>query len=195
MRRILIAIWRFLDPFYYNISNLQYIKYGENIFRVKLTKYKGYPITLLDGTSIHKNDLLLKVHFHNVKLLTELQSIRGELQRGKAFYKQVKDSLPGLALYLKQHAMEKQIKGLIGITALDFGTKRLGFERFPIKNTYYKLYKKISFLTIYLLSSSFHSKNQNHKEPAYIFISKSTLFQYLSSNPKPAYGTNIIKAR
>jgi hypothetical protein len=53
MRGFLIAIWSLIDPLYYFCSHLTYLPSEGtegNIFRIKLTKYKGRDISLSDGT-------------------------------------------------------------------------------------------------------------------------------------------------
>ncbi|MCU9613583.1 hypothetical protein OEV98_08425 [Caldibacillus lycopersici] len=176
MRNLILLCWRLIDPFYYFFSRLTYIKNGENIFRVRLTKYKGYNVTLADGTTIHKNDLLIKIHLHNVKLLSELLSIQDDFQKGKLFYHSIKKSLPELANYVQNHPKKEQIKGIIGITSLKFGNNRLGFETHAIQNSVYRKMKWLAFLPINLLSLSILQHNQKKtSEPAYIFISKDIL--------------------
>ncbi|WP_052480348.1 YkoP family protein [Caldibacillus thermoamylovorans] len=86
MRKVILFCWRLLDPIYYQFTRLTYIDYRKNIFRVRLTRYLGHPVVLADGTHIQKNDLLLKIHFHNVRLLSELSQIQNEFQKGKVFF-------------------------------------------------------------------------------------------------------------
>lgn len=176
MDKVFLFIWRLLDPFYFLFTRLDYIKYGENVFRVRLTSYKGYSITLSDGTTINKNDLLLKIHFHNVKLLSELNKIQDDFQKAKRFYHTVKKSLPDLATYIQNHPQGPDIKALIGITSLNIGSNRLGFETYSIKNRYYKKIKWIAFLPINILSGLFMNNKKKNYEPVYIFMGKETLF-------------------
>lgn len=67
-----LNLWGWIDPIYFRFTRLDYVENHlgkRTIMRVRLTKYKGREITLSDGTVIHKNDLLLKIHLHNIKLL------------------------------------------------------------------------------------------------------------------------------
>ncbi|MEL3957587.1 hypothetical protein NST17_10325 [Caldifermentibacillus hisashii] len=177
MRKVILFCWRLLDPLYYQFTRLTYIDYRRNIFRVRLTRYLGHPVVLADGTHIQKNDLLLKIHFHNVRLLSELSQIQNEFQKGKVFFHLVKDSLPGIADFLTKHPKQHQIKGLIGITSLNFRSNRLGFEIYPIKNKIYKLIKMSAFLPINILSSVPDSRNKPSHEPVYFFMSRDVLFK------------------
>lgn len=173
MRQAILFFWRFVDPMYFSFTRLKYIKYGENIFRVRITTYKGYELTLSDGTQIKKNDTLLKIHLHNAKLLTDLIAVDDDFQKAKAFYHSIKKSLPDLASYLYHHPKRDQIKAIIGITSLKLNRNRVGFEVYEIKNTFYKRIKSIALLPINLMSSGILGKG--HFEPAYIFMAKEVL--------------------
>ncbi|MBB6453094.1 hypothetical protein HNQ94_001542 [Salirhabdus euzebyi] len=181
MRRYFIKLWLLLDPFYYRLTRLTYIgkyqKRHSNIFRVRLTKYKGRPVTLSDGTEIKKNDVLIKIHLHNVRILNELDGVNNDIKKAFLIYALVKDSMPGLATYILTHKKSPQIKGIIGITTLNKGIKRLGFESFSIYNRYYRMIKMLTFFPIYLLSLSKPSIKQFklQPDPKYIIMSKNQL--------------------
>ncbi|WP_026700807.1 YkoP family protein [Salibacterium aidingense] len=180
MRNYFVYAWTMLDPFYYRITRLTYIPhYNEqfkNIFRVRLTSYKGAPFTLSDETKINKHDTLVKIHLHNIRLLNEMNSFQTDIQKARYVYKIVQQSLPGLANYIQSHSKKEQIKGIVGITTLNKGCDRLGFESFDITNSFYKWWKMIPFFSINLLSTpnaSFSSVKK--KKPKYIFMSKDSL--------------------
>jgi hypothetical protein len=179
MRDYLISIWDFFDPIYFRCSRLTFppAKEGKNIFRVRLTKYKGRRVVLSDGTEIHKNDTLVKVHLHNVRLLKELKNMNSEIKKAKLIYKYVQRSLPGIDSYIKNNKHAEVIKGIVGITSLNKGCERLGFEVFEISHPIYKWFKQFAFLPIEMLSRSKSSAMQTLKryEPSYIFISAQKL--------------------
>ena len=177
MRDYLISFWSFIDPIYYHCSRLTYLSFSKgNIFRVRLTKYKGRNIVLSDGTQINKNDTLVKIHLHNVRLLKEFKNINSELKRAKIIYKYVQWSLPGIDSYIQNHTEAHNIKGIIGITTLNKGCERLGFEVFEISHPIYKWIKQMAFLPIEMMSS----KNSvlhvmKHYQPKYLFMSTQKL--------------------
>ncbi|WP_018663547.1 YkoP family protein [Heyndrickxia acidiproducens] len=177
MRDYLISIWGIIDPLYYHCTRLKYISVEEdNIFRVRLTKYKGRSIVLLDGTQINKNDRLVKIHLHNVRLCHEFKNLNSELKKALMIYHYVKRSLPGIELYIRNHPYSGEIKGIIGITALNKGCKRLGFEVFDISHPIYKWFKQIAFLPIEMISGQ-HSLLHvlKHQKPSYLFMSREKL--------------------
>ncbi len=92
-----------------------------------------------------------------------------------------KKSLPDLALYIQNHPKADKIKGIIGITMLNRGADRLGFEFVSISNPLYKWFKWIAFIPICLLSGNNSIikmiKNNISSSPQYLFMSKESLLE------------------
>lgn len=177
LRSWFLLLWALLDPVYYSFTRLSYIQDNkDNIFRVRVTKYKGREALLSDGTIIKRNDKLIKIHLHNARLLNELHQISCDVKRGRFVFKRVFESLPGLASYIELHPNRDDIKGIIGITTLHKGCSRLGFETYEINNVFYRIFKQIPFLLITILSSSNYSKSYFQKQqPKYLFMSTESL--------------------
>lgn len=175
MRGYVLSIWSLIDPIYYICTRLTLLPSEGtkgNILRIRLTKYKGSNIFLSDRTPINKNDTLVKIHLHNVKLLKELNGINSELKKAKIIYRYVQESLPGVELYIRNCRHSYEIKGIIGITMLNKACERLGFERFDISNPIYKWFKWIAFLPIEILSNQNTSWHiLKHRTPNYLFMS------------------------
>ncbi|MBA2875962.1 YkoP family protein [Thermaerobacillus caldiproteolyticus] len=184
VRQCFVAVWGIFDPIYYACSRLEYIEdpdQNRHIFRVRVTKYKGRDVILSDGTKIQKNDLLLKIHLHNVRLIRELIRFESEIKKGRYIYKQVKNGLPHLATYLRNHEQFAQIKGIVGITALNKGCERLGFETFSIVNPLYQWFKQTAFLPIYWISQ--FRFDSMRRPPKYLFMSKQQLLRLYGCQP------------
>ncbi|MBM7587138.1 hypothetical protein JOC86_003711 [Bacillus pakistanensis] len=178
MRGYLISIWSFIDPIYYFCTRLIHPpgEAGEgNILRIRLTQYKGRNVVLSDGTQINKNDTLVKIHLHNARILKELKGIKSELKKAKIIYRYVQHSLPGVEVYIRSRSDE--IKGIIGITLLNKGCERLGFEIVDITNPIYKWFKWAAFLPIGILSNQNGSIGYfiKHQQPNYLFMSTKKL--------------------
>ncbi|MBC5637883.1 hypothetical protein H8S33_13820 [Ornithinibacillus sp. BX22] len=181
MKSYLLGFWNVFDPLYYSFTRLRYVKDQEQnrtVFRVRLTRYKGRRTILKDGTIINKNDLLIKIHLHNVKIMNDLYAEKSDTKRAVYIYHLVKRAMPLLADYVKHHKRYDELKGIIGITTLHKGTKRLGFDNVFIHNPLYRNYKKITFTPINYLASS-----SNHENPMYLFMSKDELVN--------RYGTKV----
>lgn len=184
LRLTILWIWKLIDPLFYSCSRLHYINDENNnqsVFRVRITKYKGENFTLSDGTIINRNDLLLKIHLHNVRLLNDYVRIKNDLKRARIMYKSVLNSMPLLASYLKAHPEEAKIKGIIGITTINKGIKSLGFESFPPANRLYRYFKKLGQLPIFLLSSNSYKRFQKNGL-TYLFLSKEKLYEKYGGN-------------
>ncbi|WP_394138145.1 YkoP family protein [Cytobacillus oceanisediminis] len=181
VRSILLIVWGYLDPIYFPFTRLQYPasdQEREGVFRVRLTKYKGKDLELSDGIIIRKNDLLLKIHLHNVKLLNEFNNIKSELSKGRGIFKRVKESMPVLTTFILKHPEEAKIKGIIGITLINKGFSPLGFECILPENKLYCWFKKTFQLPIFLLSCSKISvANVKRHRTVYLMMSKEKLIE------------------
>ncbi|QGQ46112.1 YkoP family protein [Metabacillus sediminilitoris] len=176
MRSYLLSFWNILDPLYYLFTRLEYLDRHSGIFRVRLTKYKGKEVLLSDGTLIKKNDKLVKIHLHNVKLLSELKGVPCSVRRGRIIFQKVLISMPLIAEYINGHKEKNEIKGVIGITMLYKGAEKIGFEIFQPCHPLYKLFKRISQTPLYLLSAE-QPKISKIPDTYYLFISKEKLQQ------------------
>jgi hypothetical protein len=179
IRLTILWIWKTVDPLFYFFSRLHYIREDnrkKSIFRVRVTKYKGKNIILSDGTKIYRNDLMLKIHLHNVRLLNEYIKIKNDLHRARLIYQSVFRSMPSLAWYLKSHPQEMNIKGIIGITTINKGVKTLGFDSIQPSNHLYRKLKKVGQLPIFLLTKSTFKKFQKN-QLNYLLMSKDMLYQ------------------
>lgn len=114
MRNCFLSIWGIIDPIYYFFSRLTVIdKEKQSVFRVRLTRYKGAQIILSDGTKIKKNDVLVKIHLHNIKLMRELRTIESAVRKGMIIYQKVYISMPLLVDYISKHKKGMTSKELL----------------------------------------------------------------------------------
>ena len=58
------------------------------------------------GTQINKNDTLVKIHLHNVRLLKEIKNMNSKLKKAKVIFNYVKRSLPGIDLYIQNQPIQ-----------------------------------------------------------------------------------------
>lgn len=176
MKRYLLTLWNTLDPIYYNFTRLHHVadhQRNKSIFRVRLTKYKGTTVVLKDGTTIHKNDLLLKIHLHNVRMIRELTQVDSEIKKALLLYHMIRDDLQCLSRYIEKHPRRYDIKAIIGITALHKGATKLGFDVFSLQNRYYLLIKQLTFSLIGYIANTSHPD-----PPVYLFMSANQLLNY-----------------
>ncbi|MEH7125787.1 hypothetical protein V7127_21485 [Bacillus sp. JJ1773] len=179
MRGYVLSIWNWFDPIYYFFSRLTLLPCEgakSNIFRIRITKYKGRNVVLSDGTRINKNDTLVKIHLHNAKLLIELKDIKSDLKKAKFMYQYVQKSLPEVENYIRECRQAYMVKGIVGITMLNKGCERLGFEVVDIYSPIYKWFKWFAFLPIELLSNKQTTwESLKNQKPNYLFMSTNKL--------------------
>ena len=179
IRACFLSLWNLFDPLYYFLSRLSYVdkqNHQNGVFRVRLTKYRGKDLCLEDGTSICKNDLLLKIHLHNAKLLKDMYKLDNDFRKGLYLYNQIKRALPGLSTFIANHPDHEKIKAIFGVTMLHQGSERLGFEIYPILNTYYLHFKQIVQFPIYFLATvKPNQKKRVRPMPKYLFMTKTAL--------------------
>ncbi|MGG1571988.1 YkoP family protein [Fictibacillus sp. NRS-1165] len=175
LRLYFISVWNMFDPLYYFFTRLQYLertRVNTTIFRVRLTRYKGRTVVLSDGTCIKKNDVLVKIHLHNVQILKELQGMDNDLKKAMILYKKAKESLPYLALYIQRQKNEGEIKGIIGITMLNKGYERLGFEPYKISSRPYKWFKQLAHYPIFFPFSATCKRTKEHHSKVFIYVKR-----------------------
>ncbi|MFW5437351.1 YkoP family protein [Paenibacillus apiarius] len=176
IKMYLLSIWNILDPIYYSLSRLTYIdRATPNIFRVRLLCYKGRDITLTDGTCIKNNDLLVKIHLYNVRLLKEILPLNNPVKKGRIISRSVEQSLPGVCRYIQMHPKSNEIKGIIGVTMLHRGCRQLGFDVANIHNPLYRAFKWITLMPIHFLSVSKPVKTLRKQKPKYLVMSAEML--------------------
>ncbi|WP_026700787.1 YkoP family protein [Salibacterium aidingense] len=188
MKKALIYLWTVLDPLYFRFTRLDYIYHPSHqntrsIFRIRLTSYKGTPLTFSDQTTIDKQDLVLKIHLYNIQFIHDTGGLKNDIHKARYIYKEVQQSLPLLADYIQNHDKREQIKGIIGITTMNKGSGRLGFETFDIHHSFYKWIKMVPFMLIHLLSAQAPSISALLKnQPKYIAMSKDKLLSTYKTN-------------
>ncbi len=178
LKQFALSVWQACDPFYFACTRLQYIEPPpHNIFRVRLLRYRGPALQLRDGTQIGYGDLLLKIHFHNVRLLSQMLHVNDAIARSRLLYRLVEQSLPGLARYCSEHPRFAELKAIIGITQINRGCTTLGFDVCDIQNRGYRYLKRLMLLPIYLLSVAQPLRSFAKHEPKLLLMSKTVLHQ------------------
>jgi len=175
-----IHTWSLVDKLYYGLTRLEYVNQSEkNIFRVKPLYFRGDTISLSDGNSFQHNDLLLKIHLHNCCLLHEMIEIENDVKRALHVYHRVENSLPGLAQFVANHPKEDLIKGIIGITLLTRGVKKLGFEVREISNPFYLCLKTAYLKPMFILCHPNRKNMAKEKDlvPKFLVMSKERLLE------------------
>lgn len=120
------------------------------IFYVGVTKYKGAPLTLSDGTMVKKGDIICALHFNNERIA----SIHSEVGRnivGFSFVRHVIISLAALATKLQRDRAYEMVVALSGTSWFPHKiAKKKGFDIYPVDGLLRLLWLKMK-LSLYLL--------------------------------------------
>jgi len=172
LKMLILFVWNLLDPIYFSFTRLTFPEQSlSNIFRVRLLRYRGKSIMLSDGTCIEHSDLLVKIHLHNVRLLTEFLHLDNDVKKGRIIYRMVEQSLPGVYRYIHTHPKFREIKAIIGITMMHRGCTHLGFDIVQIHSPLYRAFKWIGQMPIHFLSVSNPFKTYRKQKPRYLLMS------------------------
>ncbi|MCM3293941.1 hypothetical protein M3661_27990 [Paenibacillus sp. MER 180] len=182
LKMLILFVWSMLDPIYFSLTRLTFPEQSRsNIFRVRLLRYRGKTIILSDGTRIEHSDLLVKIHLHNVRLLTEIFYMENGVKKGRIIYRTVEQSLPGVCRHIQAHPKFREIKAIIGITMLHRGCTHLGFDIVQIHNPLYHAFKWIGQMPIHFLSVSNPLKTCTKQNPRFLLMSTDLLMDKYGS--------------
>jgi len=122
-----LRFWPVWERFTMHIWHVQPVPGAPNgLLEVRFNRYHGKPITLPDGTAIHKNDPIIEIHFNNQTLLrmSADASIWDLLQM-------MAQDMRALAHWLQQPDFPIDARALYGVSLLSRGSRRLGFALHP----------------------------------------------------------------
>ncbi|WP_134698861.1 hypothetical protein [Ammoniphilus sp. YIM 78166] len=181
---MILPLWGLVDQIYYQFNRLQLIDIeDQNVFRVRLSTYRGAPLVLDSGDVIRSGDLLLKIHLYNYQLMKQMCHLESDIRRALYVYEAVEHSLPGLARYLSEHPRSNEIKAVLGVTVLNRGIKRLGFQSFELDNSLYRAWKKAYMIPMYCLCHGQWSLPSLQKlEPKFVVMGRTQLLQRFLNN-------------
>jgi hypothetical protein len=88
--------------------------------------YRGRPLTLADGASVRRGDLVAEVHFWNDRIAAYTAAGTGELTW--RFLRDLRADFRALAAVLAAMPAGRRPRAVYGVTPLAEGAARLGFE-------------------------------------------------------------------
>jgi len=189
MNRSLLNLWRVWDMIYYSFSRLQYVKKNENLFRIVLLPYWGSELKTKNGHTIVKDDLVIKLHIHNLRLAEIIHQKKDAKALGLLLLREIRKSLPGLAQFVANHPRADEIRGVVGTTFLHRGAENLGFSTMEPLSSIYKAktyYLKWMLRIMHPDGKARLNKENDNLTIKRVFISKEELFD-LYLKPDPLY--------
>ncbi len=183
LRRLVFRVWEKWEHIYAKVFKINRID-ANNLFRLGLSRYHGPDLIQADGKVLAtKGDIVGEIHFDSIRL----QSIGPDLHKtGIRALKLARLSLPILAKYISVNPDHKDIKVYLGITMLNRGVKRLGFnvQEYSERNgRIIGLFQKI-IVHIYHPSGGKRKTESLGDKPKLVWISKQTLIEKYSNKEK-----------
>lgn len=115
--------WELLVEKLYNIKHIS----KNNIFRYSVRKYLGHKIILSDGTILKKGDNYIELHLDNLLILKDFKDA-DVVKSSFLFWKKVRSGLKELSSLILQNEDLRKLKVLMGISMINKGIQRAGFE-------------------------------------------------------------------
>ena len=192
MNTSLLMLWGFWDEIYQRCTRLKYIEKGNNIFRIVPLRYRGESLVTSDGQSIHKGDLIVKIHIHNYYFATLCNGVKDELRVALLLRRHIMQSLPKLAAYLEGMNNREEIKGIVGTTMLHKGVQPLGFSISDVPmNALFRFKRWYLYLLIRLIHPDGKRRVQTRRQDIplkRVYMSKEHLLNRYGSNSNEPTG-------
>jgi len=130
-------LWPVLDRLLITSYRIKPVR-TDSIISVQLRRYKGYPITLGDGSKVKAGDKIIELHLNSAwfRQRRKLSLVASRLH-WEALHCFAKD-LSYLAEQMVNGMFDSGVTALHGVTLLHTGTKRLGFQVMPLPTTLWK---------------------------------------------------------
>lgn len=150
---------------------------SSNVFRISKTRFQGPDLYSQTGQLlVQRGDLVGEIHLDNPRLCTGTNSCR----QGIHLLGQVRSSLPGLASYVAENPEYRDIKVLLGLTLINQGAERFGFQvrSMPLTlSTRLAGFLQKILLVLYASPGKARLKKYLHKHPKLVWISKQQLLE------------------
>ncbi len=104
-----------------------------SILRLRLTRYRGRPFTLADGTPIQRGDQIGELHLNNERVAALHDGGRRSQQVGFDAVRAFRASLAALAERARENPRDQAARAFTATTIFYQGIERLGFEVRPLR--------------------------------------------------------------
>jgi hypothetical protein len=126
-----LRFWRFWERFTALIWHLRPVPGAQHgLLAVRVTRYRGRPIDLPDGTHVERGARVAILHFQNHALVKHAAAGPWELLG------YLSEDMRALAAWLEAGELPADIKAIYGITLLSRAAPRLGFTLRPRPRTF-----------------------------------------------------------
>ncbi|PKM77132.1 MAG: polysaccharide deacetylase family protein [Firmicutes bacterium HGW-Firmicutes-15] len=181
-RKLVVNIWTKWEQLYAILYKVERIS-STNVFRLSRNRYKGPNLYSQTGQLLAQNgDLVGEIHLDSIRLQDKETDIGN---KGIHILRQVRRSLPVLASYVASNPEYEGIKVFVGLTLINQGVKRLGFQVQEMPTTLFirsvGVLQKLIIL-LYRSPKKARMKKYTQEHPKLVWISKHQLLENWLSN-------------
>jgi hypothetical protein len=126
-KRILVWLWFQWESLFHILFQVKQIDPANKLYFSRVKTYHGQAMLLDDGEEIRDGDRIIELHFNNRMLFHMLTETGSMVQLAVGMIRITKQTLPLLLKQIEIDPSMGNIKGVIGITMIHRGTKKLGF--------------------------------------------------------------------
>jgi len=186
-RRFFFSLWDLWENIFARLYKVERIS-STNLLRLSKAHYHGPRLYSPAGQMLAQNgDLVGEIHLDSLRLAGNDADIN---QTGIRILRQIRESLAFLASYVANHPEYDGIQVFVGLTFLNQGVTKLGFQVQEMPATLFirtvGLFQRLLML-VYRRSSPTSSQKYKHKQPKLVWISRQQLLdKYAPLAVKPA---------
>lgn len=187
VKKAVVKVWLMYEKVVHQVLRLNDVKgYTKPFFYYRIIKHTGQTLHLNNGDKITKGDLIAELHFDNEQLSSFAFQSKSMLTTALKLLKETERNLPFLAHEVTKHQQYEQIKGIVGITMINRGADRLGFELFSLEKGLFafvtKRYLKVLMKALTPTKSkhnvSKHRVEKQEIEPQIVVLNRSIIADY-----------------
>jgi len=124
-RRLLYRFWSSWERMFAQLYKIERIS-AFNVFRLSRARHRGPELRLPDGQIIaRRGDTIGEIHFDSSRMFYDTSSPG---KKGAHIIELIRTSLPEMARFVADHPEYDGISAFAGLTLLDQGVKRFGFQ-------------------------------------------------------------------
>ena len=194
VKRGLIKAWLLYEDIFHKVLKIKTVhsRSSNTFFHYRYTTYTGSIMTLQNGDTVQKGDQILELHFDNKMLSSIAYESKSTLAIAVKLIRETEKNLPFLAKQLVEDNKLDQIKAVYGVSMINRGADRLGFELKDLdegiflwaSKKYLKLLMKVLTPKRNSKTSAREAQAKNEMVPRALFMSRDVLLSYLEETSR-----------
>ncbi len=126
-KRLLIFVWMGWEYFFHVLFQVKRIDPDSRFLQLRIRKYEGKTLKLMDGEEIHSGERIAEMHLNNHLLYQLGKSSRSSMHLAIQLIREMEQAMPKIASYILDNPAYQDVKGLYGISMINRGVTQFGF--------------------------------------------------------------------